>query len=232
MKRVFLSYSRRNKTFAERLARDLNDAGLDVWVDWRQIQGGEIWQQEIFNGIERSDFLIVALSPPAVKSEWVQREVNMAREQGKIIVPVMAVNAFKELEETEALRWLLDVQFVDFDGRYEEAFPELLEALPGSRIVGAFDVVDVNAIPNPFKGLEAFQQTDSHFFFGREELIRKSLQRIQEESRARFLAVVGASGSGKSSLVRAGVIPRIRNGALNTSDKWRIVILYTGCDTN
>ena len=201
---------------------------LDVWVDWRQIQGGEIWQQEIFNGIERSEFLIVALSPPAVQSEWVQREVNMAREQGKIILPVMAVDALKELGETPALSWILDIQFVDFTNHYEEAFPRLLEALPGSRIIDAFDVVDVKSIPNPFKGLEAFQQTDSHFFFGREELVRKSLQRIQSESTSRFIAVVGASGSGKSSLVRAGVIPQIRNGALPSSDQWRIVIFTPG----
>lgn len=228
MKRVFVSYSRRNKRFTERLARDLGDAGLDVWVDWRQIQGGENWQDEIFNGIERSDFIVLVLSPSAVQSEWVQREVLTAREQGKPIIPVMAEDSLEILQATESMRWVLDIQFVDFQGGYEEAFPQLLEALPSSRIIGAFDVVDTTKITNPFKGLEAFQQTDSHFFFGREELIRKCLKRIQQDGNARFLAVVGASGSGKSSLVRAGVIPEIRSGTLKQSDQWRILIFTPG----
>lgn len=228
MKRVFVSYSRRNKNFAERIARDLSDAGLDVWVDWRQIQAGELWQNEIYRGIERSEMLVVCLSPDSVASQWVQREVNTAREQGKFIIPVMAVNAYAQMQQTEAMRWLLDVHFINFENRYEEAFPELLQALPGKRRVGAYDDIDPENIPDPFKGLEAFQQTDAHFFFGREELIRKCLKRLQQSQSRRFLAVVGGSGSGKSSLVRAGVIPEIRAGTLPASDSWPVLIFTPG----
>lgn len=228
MNRVFVSYSRRNKNFAERLARDLSDAGLDVWVDFRQIHGGELWRKEIDKGIARSEMLVVVLSPAAVASTWVPYEVNSAREQGKFIIPVMAINALPQLELSENMKWLLDVHFINFIERYEEAFPELLNALPGKRRFNPFDEVDPATIPNPFKGLEAFQQTDSHFFFGREELIKKSLKRLATESNARFLAVVGASGSGKSSLVRAGLIPEIRGGALNGSDHWPVFIFTPG----
>jgi WD40 repeat protein len=228
MKRVFVSYSRRNRNFAERLARDLSDAGLEVWIDFRQIHAGEMWQQEIYRGIQRSEMLVLCLSPDAVISEWVQREVQTAREQGKLIIPVMAVNALAALEAAPSMRWLLDVQFINFEGRYEEAFPELLNALPGVRRVGAFDEIDLARIPNPFKGLEAFQQTDARFFFGREDLIRKGMTILADERSARFLAVVGASGSGKSSLVRAGIIPEIREGTLPGSDTWPILILTPG----
>ncbi|NJL57502.1 toll/interleukin-1 receptor domain-containing protein [bacterium] len=104
-----MSYSRRNKNFAERLARDLSDAGLDVWVDFRQIHGGELWRKEIDKGIARSEMLVVVLSPDAVQSTWVPYEVNSAREQGKFIIPVMAVNALNDLQNAETLRWLTDV---------------------------------------------------------------------------------------------------------------------------
>ena len=57
----------------------------------------------------------------------------------------------------------------------------------------------------PYKGLAAFQPEDAGYFFGREELVAELVARL---GRARFLAVVGASGSGKSSLVRAGLLPR------------------------
>lgn len=43
MRNVFVSYSRRDKTLAERLARDLADAGLEVWIDFRSIRGGQRW---------------------------------------------------------------------------------------------------------------------------------------------------------------------------------------------
>ncbi len=228
MEKVFVSYSRRNKSFAERLARDLSDAGMEVWVDFRQIHGGEMWQEEIYRGIELSGIVIVCLSPPAVASEWVQREIESARQQKKTIIPVMVENALGDLQTVESLRWLLDVHFIQFEGRYEAAFPELLQALPGRRRVGAYDVVDVAAIPNPFKGLEAFQQTDAHFFFGRERLIEKSLQRLRQDRPTRFLAVVGASGSGKSSLVRAGIMPTLRRGALPASEHWRMSIFMPG----
>lgn len=229
MNRVFVSYSRRNRNFAERLSRDLSDAGLDVWVDWRQIHAGEFWQEEIFRGIERADILVACLSPDAVKSEWCQREINTAYEKGKVILPVMAVEAFNELQQTPSLHWLTQRHWIHFEGRYQEAFQELLESLPGKRSVGAYDVIDVSQIPNPFKGLEAFQQTDAQFFFGREKLIEKSLDRLRVDRPIRFLGVVGASGSGKSSLVRAGIIPVLRRGeALPGSDEWRGVIFTPG----
>lgn len=62
---------------------------------------------------------------------------------------------------------------------------------------------------SPFRGLEAFRPEDSQFFFGREELTQKLVWKIKAHS---FLAVLGASGSGKSSLVMAGLIPTVRLG--------------------
>lgn len=230
MNRAFISYSRRNKIFAERLARDLSDAGLDVWIDFRQIQGGELWREEIYKGIDQSDFLIACLSPAAVQSEWVAREILLAREHNKLIIPVMAVDALKELSDNTELKWLLDVHYINFEDRYEQAFPELLEALPGARRIDAFDRNDGRQIPNPFKGLEAFQQTDAQFFFGREELIRKTLDKLSPTNplRGRFVALVGASGSGKSSLVRAGVIPAVRTGKISGSEQWPLFIFTPG----
>jgi WD40 repeat protein/energy-coupling factor transporter ATP-binding protein EcfA2 len=229
MNRVFISYSRRNRTFTERLARDLSDAGLDVWVDFRQIHAGEMWEEEIYRGLERASIVILCLSPDAVTSDWVQKEISLAREQKKFILPVMAVNALDTLAQVEVMAWLLQIQYIDFEGLgYESAFPELLKALPGKRRLSSYDHVDDANIPNPFKGLEAFQQTDSAFFFGRDSLIEKSLDRLKQTRKTRFLAVVGASGSGKSSLVRAGILPAIRAGKLPSSETWRIAIFTPG----
>lgn len=78
-------------------------------------------------------------------------------------------------------------------------------------------------IVNPYKGLRAFQEGDAEDFFGREELTQLLLNRLQESDvNAHFLAVVGPSGSGKSSVVKAGVIPALRRGALENSEKFFI----------
>jgi WD40 repeat protein/DNA-binding SARP family transcriptional activator len=60
---------------------------------------------------------------------------------------------------------------------------------------------------NPYKGLSPFGESDARDFFGREELSRQLAERLAED---RFVAVVGPSGSGKSSLVRAGLLPLLR----------------------
>jgi DNA-binding SARP family transcriptional activator len=72
---------------------------------------------------------------------------------------------------------------------------------------------------NPYKGLRAFTETDSADFFGRGELTRRLVSRLADEgSGSRFLAVVGPSGGGKSSVVRAGLVPAIRHGVLGGPD--------------
>lgn len=79
----------------------------------------------------------------------------------------------------------------------------------------------------PYKGLAAYQPQDARFFFGRETLIDELLRRIQLH---RILVVGGPSGSGKSSLIRAGLIPALHAGALLGSDKWRITLFTPGRD--
>jgi WD40 repeat protein/serine/threonine protein kinase len=77
---------------------------------------------------------------------------------------------------------------------------------------------------NPYKGLRAFQVADEQDFFGRDRLIQKLLTKMESNGQhERFMAVVGPSGSGKSSLVKAGLIPALWRGALPGSEKWYIV---------
>lgn len=82
---------------------------------------------------------------------------------------------------------------------------------------------------NPFKGLQPFGEADAADFFGREALTARLTARLAEPTeQARFLAVVGPSGSGKSSVVRAGLIPRLRDGALPGSERWFVVEMHPG----
>ena len=69
----------------------------------------------------------------------------------------------------------------------------------------------------PYVGLDAFHETDQSNFFGRERLIDELIRKLKS---TRFLAVLGSSGSGKSSVVRAGLIPELKNGKLPRSGSW------------
>ncbi len=76
---------------------------------------------------------------------------------------------------------------------------------------------------NPFPGLRPFAPEEAHLFFGREDQIADLVQRLR---RNRFVAVVGSSGSGKSSLVQAGLLPALRRGlATRYGTRWRIAVL-------
>ncbi len=88
---------------------------------------------------------------------------------------------------------------------------------------------DLLEVPNPYKGLRPFLEADAADFFGREALIEQLLTRLREDNEySRFLAVVGPSGSGKSSVVKAGLLPALRQGAMPGSQDWFMVSITPG----
>lgn len=81
---------------------------------------------------------------------------------------------------------------------------------------------------NPFPGLRPFETDEYRLFFGREGQSDELLARLQ---RSHFLAVVGTSGSGKSSLIRAGLLPALRGGLMaGAGSGWRIAVMRPGGD--
>ena len=82
-------------------------------------------------------------------------------------------------------------------------------------------------VRNPYKGLASFDEVDAADFVGRDDLIDEVIATLAERP---LVAVVGPSGIGKSSLVRAGVVPRLRGGAIHGSGSWLITELVPGAD--
>jgi hypothetical protein len=91
----------------------------------------------------------------------------------------------------------------------------------------AVAVSSAQLLENPFPGLRPYRESESANFFGQDEQIDRLLDRLGD---SRFLAVVGMSGSGKSSLVRAGVIAALTAGSDAADPRWRVVTCRPGAD--
>lgn len=83
-------------------------------------------------------------------------------------------------------------------------------------------------VKNPYKGLLAFSEADESVFFGREAFTQQLIERMSDGPFHRFLTLVGPSGSGKSSLTKAGLIPALRRGAIPGSEKWFFIDVVLG----
>ena len=95
------------------------------------------------------------------------------------------------------------------------------EHIPPDATLAEFDSSLAPELPDslcPYVGLNAFEEADQENFFGRRRLLENMLNELKKK---RLLAVIGPSGSGKSSLVLAGLVPALKNGALDGSNTWR-----------
>src|SRR5258708_22050371 len=93
------------------------------------------------------------------------------------------------------------------------------------------DYIEISSAVNPFKGWRPFEEADAVDFFGRSALVMRLLALMQaDDPLARFLAVVGPSGSGKASVVKAGLIPALRTGKVPGSDRWLFAEMVPGAN--
>lgn len=101
---------------------------------------------------------------------------------------------------------------------------QVVASKPQTALVSLDDV-----LMNPYKGLKPFEQGDAADFFGRGQLVKQLLARLQEDvAYSRFLAVIGPSGSGKSSAVKAGLLPALRRGDLPGWEQWFVLEMSPG----
>ena len=114
--------------------------------------------------------------------------------------------------------------------------PTTIDLPAGSETLDFGELVEPQ---NPYKGLRAFDEADAPDFFGRQALVKRLMSRLEapqsetpdtapQDGDWRFLAVVGPSGSGKSSVVKAGLIPVLRQGGLPGSGNWFVAKMVPG----
>jgi DNA-binding SARP family transcriptional activator/WD40 repeat protein len=116
---------------------------------------------------------------------------------------------------------------IDLDLLEDELADNVMELHRRSATDGAETTGTSASARCPYKGLASFESSDADYFFGRERLVAELVARMAVE---RVVTVVGVSGSGKSSLLLAGLCPALRAGALPGSEEWLTALLTPGVD--
>lgn len=93
MSHIFISYSRKDIDFAQKIVNALAENDLDTWIDWKSIPKGEDWEQEIYHGIEGADAFLFLVSPDSVTSGMCNKEISHAVANSKRILPIVIRDA-------------------------------------------------------------------------------------------------------------------------------------------
>ena len=211
MSDLFISHSSENNPESARLVDFLaKNNHKSYFLDFDPEKGlipGKRWEEELFAKLRNCQVVLVALTPNWIQSKWCFAEAVNARAMGKRVI-------FVKLIPCDASNVFPDVQHIDLTKNKADGYRKLLR--------GIGDVISIDRSRPPFPGMRSFDEKDSHSFFGRDEEILKGdelLRRLKTTYTSKFVLCLGASGSGKSSLVRAGLLPRLRRD----QDSWYVL---------
>ena len=231
---VFLSHNSADMAEVVKLATKLKELGLNPWFDAWHLVAGEPWLPAIERALANSDSCAVAVGANGFgkvheEEMWValQRAMESKLTDRRYrVIPVLLPNGTRG-DRAKLPAFLSARTWIEFYRSIDDpaALDKLARAIRGETAGAA------TAQPRgecPYRGLAYFDVQHAGLFFGREVLTDWLLSRLRgtasTDGPTRFLAIVGASGSGKSSLVRAGVLAKLKAGELPGSQNWPQII--------
>jgi WD40 repeat protein len=225
---VFLSYATADAQAARQFAETLRRNGIEVWFDRDNIRPGDPWIAALEEAISDASAMVVYIGRLGIQA-WVDREVrfglvrNTRDHEAFRLIPVLGEGA----DPARLPPFVQQQQFVDLrDPQHApEQIRRLIDTLRNPSTFQAGIPPEYWTEHSPFRSLQVFSPEDSWLFFGRDRDNGELLARL---ARAPTLAVIGNSGSGKSSLIQAGLIPALRRGRFQHAgkcvDSWRIAV--------
>ena len=211
MSSIFLSHSSKDNGIAGQVKTRLEQLGhRSVFLDFdpeNGIPAGRNWEKELYAKLRECRAVIILCSHASMASRWCFAEITHAKAMGKSVFPV-------KLDDAQVDCVLTSVQVIDATAGWDAAYHRLEKGLLDAGL-DPKDLFDWDTTRPVYPGLLAFQEQDAAIFFGRDKEIREGqalLNRIQQFGGSRLTLMLGASGSGKSSLMRAGLLPRLKRG--------------------
>lgn len=206
---LFISFSSTDRGAAVGVKQRLEAQGYEApFLDFHPEDGipaGRRWEPELRRRIAMSRAVVLLCTPRSVASRWCFAEVQLAKSLEKPVFPIV-------LEPCEMFPALAEVQVIDVSVEGEAAWERLWRGLELAELDPDADFAYKPGRP-PYPGLDGFTEDDAAVFCGRDREIRDALamlDRMREAAHASVLVIAGASGAGKSSLLRAGLLPRLR----------------------
>ena len=123
--RIFISYSRKDSAFVDRLADDLRERRIDTWVDRSSTHGGQDWTTAIQQVINESNAVVLALSPAVWQSQWIHREIHYAVSVDKPIIPVV----WRPVNNDQVFLEIAELNRIAFTTSYAQGFADLVRAI-------------------------------------------------------------------------------------------------------
>ncbi|MGB6198906.1 MAG: TIR domain-containing protein [Candidatus Acidiferrales bacterium] len=214
MSQIFISHSSRDPEQAARLLAWLHANGFsETFLDFDKHAGlapGAEWERTLYREIAGADAVIIILTKNWIDSKWCFAEFTQARALGKAIFPLIEAPTGETLVSP-------DIQHLDLLKDREGGLARLAAGLTEITLNARGGFQWDRARP-PYPGLLAFDEADAAIYFGRDDDIRRLIERLnarRAQGGAKLVAVLGASGAGKSSLLRAGVLPRLKRDKRN-----------------
>ena len=220
---VFVSYSRSDEAGAAELNGWLRDQGLSTFYDRSELRPGLRWISGLEDAIDRSRAVAILFGKHGIgNTQQYERELALVRQTRESTFPVIPV--LMPDCASPPTGFLQLVTWVDLSrGAAVLQQPDSLAALRAALRGEAIVTSKLRASICPYRGLEPFREEDAPFFCGRDDAIGELVAQVRANS---FVVVVGPSGSGKSSLVFAGLLPALRKQRRTTM--WDVVTLRPG----
>jgi hypothetical protein len=216
---VFLSYSRRDQHAIERVGRWLKDRGVTCFMDRWYLAHGASWIEALEQALVKSKAVAVFLGPGEM-GRWQQRERDLALDRqtsfGTPVIPVLLPGADPPLGFLGQNTWV-DLRIGLNDERPLQVLAGAIRGQVPAELNTESEFVAQSVCP--FRGLLPFREEDAPFFFGRQNSTEQLIAAVTRHS---LVAVMGASGSGKSSVVSAGLVPRLRS---DRETAWEVVTM-------